>query len=65
MVYGVTIPRNAPNPKLAKRFMLYLMNRDKGLKIMAQMGQPTVVPAVCDAYDKLPVEFRQYAIKKK
>ena len=41
------------------------MNKDKGLKIMEQMGQPTVVPSVCDTYDRLPVEFRKYATRKK
>jgi molybdate/tungstate transport system substrate-binding protein len=61
MVYGVTIPRNAPNPAVAVRFLHYLMNEDKGLKILRQMGQPTVVPSLCDQYEKLPQEFRKYA----
>ncbi len=65
MVYGVTIPKNAPHPERAAKFIRFLMDKDKGLKIMEQMGQPTVVPSVCDTYDKLPVEFRKYATRKK
>jgi molybdate/tungstate transport system substrate-binding protein len=65
MVYGVTIPKNSPNPELATKFVHYLMNKDGGLKIMEQMGQPTVVPSLCSTYDKLPIEFRKYAIRGK
>ncbi len=65
MVYGVTIPKNAPHPELAARFIDYLMAKDKGLKIMEEMGQPAVVPSVCDTYDKLPAQFKKYAIRKR
>jgi molybdate/tungstate transport system substrate-binding protein len=65
MVYGVTIPKNAPNPELAKKFIEYLLSADKGLKVMEQMGQPAVVPSVCDAYDKLPSDLRKFALRKK
>jgi molybdate/tungstate transport system substrate-binding protein len=65
MVYGVTIPNHAPNPEPARRFIHYLMNQDKGLKVMAQMGQPTVVPSSCDTFDQLPDDFKKYAVSKK
>ncbi|MCL4548909.1 MAG: extracellular solute-binding protein, partial [Bacteroidetes bacterium] len=65
MVYGVTIPKNSPNPDLAKKFIHYLMDKNKGLRVMREMGQPIVVPSVCDTYDKLPNEFKKYALKKK
>lgn len=65
MVYGVTIPKNSPNPGLARKFVSYLMEKNKGLKIMRQEGQPIVVPSVCNDYDKLPAELRKYAVKKK
>ncbi len=65
MVYGVTIPKNSPNPELAKKFLEYLMNKNKGLKVMSEEGQPTVVPSVCENYDKLPKELKKFALKKK
>lgn len=64
MVYGVTIPKNSPNPELAKKFVHYLMNKNKGLKVMQEMGQPVVVPSKCDNYDQLPEELKQFAKKK-
>ncbi|MEW6653047.1 MAG: tungstate ABC transporter substrate-binding protein WtpA [Bacteroidota bacterium] len=64
MVYGVTIPKNSPNPKLAIKFVLYLMDKEKGLKIMREMGQPTVVPSLCEQYEKLPNELKIYAKEK-
>lgn len=65
MVYGVTIPNNSPNPELAAKFISYLMNKDKGLKVMREMGQPTVVPSVCENFDHLPKEFQKFALRKK
>jgi len=65
MVYGVTIPKNSANPILAKRFLHYLMNNEKGLKVLRQMGQPTIVPTGCDTYSKLPNDFKKYAKQKK
>ena len=64
MVYGVTIPKSSPNPELAKKFVQYLMNKKKGLKVMEKMGQPVVVPSVCNNYNKLPKELKQFAKKK-
>ncbi len=61
MVYGVTIPKNSTNPTLAKAFVQYLMDKNKGLKVMADMGQPIVVPSDCPGYDKLPSDLKQYA----
>ncbi|HEY6952424.1 MAG TPA: tungstate ABC transporter substrate-binding protein WtpA [Bacteroidota bacterium] len=59
MVYGVTIPKNSRNQALAESFVQFLMT--KGLKILAEMGQPNVVPAVCSTYNKLPQSLRQFA----
>ncbi|MCX6169182.1 MAG: tungstate ABC transporter substrate-binding protein WtpA [Ignavibacteriales bacterium] len=65
MVYGVTIPKNSPNYSLAKKFIHYLMDKKKGLKVIQEFGQPTVIPSVCDAYNKLPDDLKKYALKKK
>jgi len=63
MVYGVTIPKNSPNPDLAAAFVHYLMEKDKGMKVMEDMGQPSVVPAACPEYDKLPAGLKPFATK--
>lgn len=63
MVYGVTIPENSPNRSLAKKFIHFLMDEKKGLKIMRENGQPTLIPAYCETYDFLPNEFKKYVTK--
>ncbi len=63
MVYGVTIPKDAPHHLLAVAFLQYLLNKKKGLKVMEELGQPSAVPSVCTGYDKLPEGLRQFARK--
>ncbi len=61
MVYGVTSPRSAPHPRLARRFLRYLLDRDRGLKILKEMGQEPLVPAPTTTFGALPKELRGYA----
>ena len=63
MVYGVTIPKNAPNPKAALAFVAFLLDKDKGLAIMAKNGQPSVVPAPSDTFAKIPEQLKKFAAK--
>jgi spermidine/putrescine-binding protein len=65
MVYGVTIPNNSPNPALAAKFIHYLMDKNKGVRVLEEMGQPSAVPSECGQYEQLPAEFRNYAVKKR
>ncbi len=44
MVYGMTIPKNAPNYKAAVAFVNFVLS-PRGQKIMAVNGQPPLVPA--------------------
>jgi molybdate/tungstate transport system substrate-binding protein len=59
IVYGVTIPTNAPDPDLATAFMKYLLG-EKGQAIMNNNGQPSIVPAVPSDPDKIPSELKEY-----
>ncbi len=43
--YGITLLKKAPNAKAATTFLEYLLDPDKGLKILKEMGQPPFVPA--------------------
>lgn len=63
MVYGVTIPRNARNPKAAMAFVTFLLERDKGMAIMERNGQPSLVPTVSDTYDAIPDSLKRFAKK--
>ncbi len=63
MVYGVTVPDNAPSPELALRFVEFLLDREKGLKIMERNGQPPLVPGPTGSYGALPERLRKFAEK--
>jgi len=60
MVYAVTIPIGAPNQKLAETFLDFLLNPEKGLRIMEQNGQPALLPPKCDNPDNAPAVVRKY-----
>ncbi|HPC16143.1 MAG TPA: tungstate ABC transporter substrate-binding protein WtpA [Candidatus Hydrogenedentes bacterium] len=63
MVYGITIPKNAPNPKAAMAFTAFLLDKGKGLTIMEKNGQPPLVPAISETYEKIPESLRKYVLK--
>jgi len=58
IVYGVTIPKNAPSPDLAVEFVKFLIGPE-GQAIMEAQGQPPIVPAVASTgEEKLPTPLR-------
>jgi len=63
MVYGVTVPRSAPNPKAALAFVNFLLDKAKGLAIMEKNGQPGVVPSVSSTFAQIPETLKHYAIQ--
>ncbi len=63
MVYGITIPKNAPNHDLAVKFVKYILSKDKGMKIMEANGQPSLVPSKSETYSKIPNELKEFAIQ--
>lgn len=62
MVYGITILKDAPNKKAALKFLEFLLDKDKGMKIMEENGQPSAVPMHTDSYDKIPEVLKKYAL---
>jgi len=58
IVYGVTIPKNAPTPELALEFVKFLLS-DEAQTILAAQGLPPIVPAVASTgMDILPAELQ-------
>ena len=64
MIYGLTIPNNAPNPALAQAFVDFLLGAD-GRTILEKSGQPSVIPAVTSSYNAIPDSLKKYALKEK
>ncbi len=65
MVYGVTVPRNAPNPKAAMAFVEFLLDARKGMAVMERNGQPSAVPSPTGTFHKLPPPLREFAREAK
>jgi molybdate/tungstate transport system substrate-binding protein len=61
MVYGVTIPTNAPNPEAALAFVTFLLEQDKGVAILERNGQPSLVPAHSETYAQIPKSLKRFA----
>ena len=59
MVYGVTIPANAPNPAAAEAYVALLLS-PRGQEIMERHGQPCLRPAVCGQPNALPPALAEW-----
>ena len=57
IVYGLTIPNNAPNSTLAAEFVEYIIN-EFGQSVLIDNAQPPVVPAITDDVDKIPESLK-------
>jgi molybdate/tungstate transport system substrate-binding protein len=65
MIYGLTIPANSPNKELAVKYVAFLLNKDKGMKIMEQNGQPSLVPSPSQYWQNIPADLQQFALPVK
>ena len=61
MVYGITVIDNAPNKKLALKFVDFVLSSSGGMKIMKKNGQPSTIPSYSDTYSAIPGELKQFA----
>jgi len=62
IIYGVTIPSNAPNRDQALAFITYLLDADKGGAILETNGQTSVIPSPTDTFDKIPENLKVFAL---
>lgn len=62
IVYGVTIPKNAPNRELALVFLTFLLEPDKGGAILEKNGQTLLVPSPTNTFDKIPDSLKGFAL---
>lgn len=61
LLYGLTIPKNAPNYDNALLFLKFLLDKGKGLRILNKNGNSPVVPAYSKTYEKIPQQLKKYA----
>ena len=64
MIYGITIPKNAPNHMAAIRFVAFVVGPE-GREIMQRNGQcPVLPPEATGRVDRLPVELQNLISSK-
>ncbi len=61
IVYGVTIPNNAPNPEAALEFLKFLLDAERGGATLEKNGQNFIVPSPTDTFEKLPESLKSFA----
>ena len=61
MVYGLTQLKNAPNPAVAQAFLEFFFEETKGMKIIIDQGQSSIIPAISNTYSLIPHVLQRYA----
>ena len=62
MVYGITQLKNAPNAEAATAFLDFFFDTDKGMKIIEEQGQTSIIPAITSSYNQIPENFKKFAL---
>lgn len=63
MVYGISVLDDAPNRAAALQFLEFFLANDKGMKIMEENGQPSVIPVKSIYFDKIPGSLHNFVSK--
>ncbi len=63
IVYGVTLIKDAPNQENAIEFLKYLLDKEKGLKVMEENGQPVEDPLIIKGEENLPEELNTFLLQ--
>ncbi|RPF49429.1 molybdate/tungstate transport system substrate-binding protein [Thermodesulfitimonas autotrophica] len=61
IVYGVALLKNAPNREAATAFLKFMIDRNQGLRILKECGQPVFDPPLYKG--TLPPELKEAALK--
>lgn len=62
MIYGVTMLKNAQNPRAALAFMNFFLTKDKGSAIIERNGQPSITPYPSATYKQTPEELKRFVL---
>lgn len=63
MVYGITMINSSTNKAIALAFIKFFLNKEKGMKIIEKDGQESIIPSMCNSYDSIPSDLKQFVIK--
>jgi len=63
IAYAITELENAPNPVVTRAFLHYLLNNDKGMKVMIESGHNSLIPVPQSKESNLPEYLKKYTIE--
>jgi len=64
IIYGITIPKDAPNYDMALKFVRFVLS-EKGRNIMEKNGQGAIYPSISNEYNSIPGELKGFVKKPK
>ncbi|NTV82767.1 MAG: tungstate ABC transporter substrate-binding protein WtpA, partial [Bacteroidales bacterium] len=64
IIYAIPMLNDAPNPEAAGAFLHFLLNKDKGLKILTEAGHNSLIPISRSQDMILPQYLKKYTIEK-
>jgi len=62
IVYAITMLNEAPNPETAGAFLHFMLNKERGLKILEEAGHNSLIPVQQDQDFNLPAYLKKYSI---
>lgn len=62
MVYGICMLKNAQNKDAAMEFIQFVLDANRGLKVMKDNGQPAINPPMCEQYMNLPQPLKSLCL---
>lgn len=62
MVYGICMLKNAQNKDAAMEFIQFVLDANRGLKVMEDNGQPAINPPRCEQYMNLPQPLKSLCL---
>jgi len=65
IMYGITIPDNAPNREIALEFLAFLLDADKGGAVLERNGQNFLVPSASETIKKVPESLKCFVSASK
>jgi molybdate/tungstate transport system substrate-binding protein len=63
IIYAITRLEKAPNPSAAEAFLHYLLNDEKGIKILNECGHNSLIPVRQNPEMNLPEYLKKYTVE--
>lgn len=59
IIYGITIPNNAPHPDMAAEFVKFVVSSE-GQEVLQRENQPPIIPPLPENFEKMPQGIQDF-----